>query len=261
MKKIRFAQISDTHFDCSGASSFVSKVSQEFSTQQRLQDLLTSLPSLDFILLTGDLVHEGEAEDYAAYRRIFDTYVPATPLFCTMGNHDRRSEFAQGFLGIDRVDSAYLYAKTYEDLRIICLDSAFDYGTDGYISPEQTAWLKQELSTPYGRGTILLTHHPLVGETASVIAKTTPGFESIIQNSDIIGFFNGHIHSSGYAYYLGRPHIASESMSFGIDFSDGEAIYTSRTGYNLCTLAGQQISVATKMIPSHFTELQRKRMS
>ena len=260
MRKIRFAHISDTHFDCKGASQFVRTLSKEYSTKQKLIDLLISLPPLDFILLTGDLVHEGEAEDYSEYRQIFDTYAPATPLFCAMGNHDKRPQFARGFLGVDMDNSPYLYSRTYGDLRIICLDSAFEYGVDGYISPDQTKWLEEQLSVPYGRGTIILSHHPFISEAAGVSAKVNQDFERIVRNSDIIGFFNGHIHTSCYSFYLNKPHITAESMSFGIDMANGEAIYSNRTGYSLCCVEGREISVASRTIPSHFTELQRKRL-
>lgn len=259
MEKLQFAHISDTHFDCNGASQFVKTVSKEYATKQQLIDLLVSLPPLDFILLTGDLVHEGEVEDYSEYRQIFDTYAPATPLFCTMGNHDKRPQFAKGFLGLDMDNRPYLYSETYADLRVICLDSAFDYGIEGYISPEQMKWLEEKLSSPYGRGTIVLSHHPFISEALGVSAKVNQDFAKIIKNSDVIGFFNGHIHTSCYAYYLNKPHITAESMSFGIDMTNDEAIYSNRTGYNLCFVEGKEISVATKIIPSHFTELQRKR--
>ncbi len=260
MEKLRFAHISDTHFDCAGASPFVKALSKEYSTKQKLIDLLVSLPSLDFILLTGDLVHEGEAEDYSEYRQIFDTYAPSTPLFCTLGNHDQRPQFAKGFLGMDMDNRPYLYSQTHKDLRVVCLDSAFDYGTDGHISSSQIEWLEEALNVPYGRGTIVLSHHPLISETAGLAAKVNQDFGKVVKNSDIIGFFNGHIHTSRYSFYLNKPHVTAESMSFGIDMADGEAVYSNRTGYNLCFIEGKEISVASRVISSHFVELQRKKL-
>lgn len=258
MKVIRFAHISDTHFDCGGASAFVRTVSREYSTKQRLAETLAGLPELDFILLTGDLVHEGETGDYEEFRRIFDSHVPCTPIFCAMGNHDRRREFAEGFLRAEAIDAPYLYSSTYADLRIICLDSAFDFGSQGYISPSQTEWLEAELSKPFGRGTIVLSHHPFVSAVAGVSAEVNSDFIRVIENSDVIGFFNGHIHSSCYSYYLGRPHITAESMSFGIDMTADEAVYSNRTGFSLGCITGTEISIATKILPCHFVELQRK---
>jgi 3',5'-cyclic AMP phosphodiesterase CpdA len=102
--------------------------------------------------------------------------------------------------------------RTYGDLRIICLDSAFEHGVDGYISPDQTKWLEEELSVPYGRGTIVLSYHPLISEAAGVSAKVNRDCERTVKNSDIIGFFNGHIHTSCYSFYLNKPHITAESI-------------------------------------------------
>ena len=258
VRAIKFAHLSDTHFDCNGASEFVRKLSREHSTRQRLVDVLAKLSELDFILLTGDLVHEGEVEDYRAFRRIFDTYAPSTPIFCTAGNHDKRPEFRKGFLGENATNAPYLYSNTYADLRVICLDSAFDYGIRGYISPRQTEWLGEELSRPYGRGTIVLSHHPIVCAAAGMSAEIDQDFARIVSNSDVIGFFNGHTHSGCYSYYLGRPHITAESMSFGIEMTASEAVYSSRTGFSVGSIVGTDISVATKIVPAHFIQLQRK---
>lgn len=257
MYEYKFAHFSDTHWEGNDAEQFISDLGRH-EVKERLAKTLAGLESLDFILLTGDIVHEGTAKDYRDLRYVFDTHAPGVPLFCSMGNHDRRQAFGKGFLGENFSDEPYLYVKHFKDLRLVCLDSAYDYGKRGYISAFQRDWLRQVLSVPYGCGTILLTHHPFISLDLPALAEVDEEFLQAIRGSDIIGFFNGHIHSNAHILYEGRPHITAESMAFGIERIGDDVVYSTRTGYNLCYVKDKKIDVATKIVPAHFAQLRRR---
>lgn len=98
-----FAHISDTHLDCPGSSDFLKRLHRE--VRDPLENLTCCLQELAarkvaFVLHTGDMVHEGDAGDYAILRRLFDKYLPGVPVIAAMGNHDHRAAFREGFLEI-----------------------------------------------------------------------------------------------------------------------------------------------------------------
>ena len=75
MEILHFAHISDTHLTCGGSSPFMQRVAREVrDLWDNLKDCLCQLQgkALDFVLLTGDLVHEGEEEDYKALKRLLE---------------------------------------------------------------------------------------------------------------------------------------------------------------------------------------------
>lgn len=258
MKTIKFAHFSDTHYVCDNASDFIKKIYANYNTKENFIRELKKLPPVDFVLLTGDIVHDGNAGDYRAFKELLLDYLPEVPVFTSLGNHDFRPHFYQGFLGIDKGNEPYLSVDHFEDLRIVTLDSAYDYGMEGLISPSQVEWLASALKEPYGRGTFILTHHPFLAPLQKAATKYAPGFVEVIENSDVIGFFNGHIHQNNYSHFLNIPHITSESMCFGITMEKEWSIYTNRTGYSICTLEDKNIGVAVKTQGQYFTELQRK---
>lgn len=132
METLHFAHISDTHLTCGGSSPFVQRVAREVRDPwDNLKDCLCQLQgkALDFVLLTGDLVHEGEEEDYKALKRLLEEKLPGVPLCCAMGNHDHRLAFRRGFLGENTEDAGpYLAYTQVKGLGIITLDSPTSMG-------------------------------------------------------------------------------------------------------------------------------------
>ena len=140
-----FAHISDTHLDCPGSSDFIKRLHRE--VRDPLENLTCCLQELAarkvaFVLHTGDMVHEGDAGDYAILRRLFDKYLPGVPVIAAMGNHDHRAAFREGFLGIPSPgDEDFTQEVVLDGLRILVLDSAKS-GLIGSVSDAQVDWLE-----------------------------------------------------------------------------------------------------------------------
>lgn len=191
---------------------------------------------IDFVLITGDLVHEGAKEDYDLFKSIWQDYLPDTPYFFCRGNHDRRDVFADGMGVATNEQNDYIALNEFKGLRIISLDTAQDLHHEGKISIQQMEQLKDWLSVPAEKGTLLLLHHPLAWEEAGIATETPAGFTEIIANSDILGIFVGHIHQGTTASYGGKNQYMTEAISFGVDEFSDESVFTDRTGYNSCSL-------------------------
>ena len=161
MRPLRFAHISDTHLVCAGSSEWMFQVQREVRDPRRnLERCLEQVAQWqpDMAPLTGDLVHEGQAEDYAALRQLLDRALPGVPLACALGNHDRRGPFRQGFLGRSARGGALSGLAAGGWLGISLLDTPYLHGIQGSLPPTQLDFMEQAL---HGHGPgIVLMHHP-----------------------------------------------------------------------------------------------------
>lgn len=118
-------------------------------------------PRPDLVLLTGDLVDSGGAEEYANLRRLLAPL--AMPCYLIPGNHDDRRALREIF-----PDHAYLhehsdfiqYVISGYPLRIVMLDT-LDPGNDaGLMDEPRLAWLEARLAEARTQPTIVVMHHP-----------------------------------------------------------------------------------------------------
>lgn len=258
---MRFLHLSDSHFrENYQTNDFTATMfSKTQNPRLALEQLLQNLPLMDydFVLLTGDLVHEGEISDYQALRKMLDHYLPTTPYFFCRGNHDRRAVFFEG-MGVEANDSQeYLNCTEIRGLRIISLDSAQDDHHEGKISDSQLAQLEKWLAKPAEKGTILLVHHPLAWEDPAIATKLPTGFEEVIAKSDIIGIFVGHIHQASSGEFAGKKQIMAEALSFGVDEFPDYSLFTDRTGYTSCSLKEGKLYTYQYLLSPQQSELGR----
>ena len=126
MSRLHFAQISDTHIRKDYSSGllhdmFDSLISPDEKLIQTLQELKKE--QLDFIVITGDLVHEGNEADYQHFQNILNSAELAVPVLLALGNHDRKRAFCQVFHK-ELKNGRYFYFHQIREWKIIVLDSA-----------------------------------------------------------------------------------------------------------------------------------------
>lgn len=264
MKKLCFAHVSDTHLVCAGSSEFLHQVrAQVRDPRDTLEQCLLLLARWqpDFVLLTGDLIHEGEAQDYANLRGLFDRHLPGVPLAVALGNHDHRGAFRQGFLGQPGGNTGpYLASTQVGGLGIISLDTPYERGMEGTLPPEQMDFLRRALEEPAPRGHILLMHHPVIGLEGWGLMAPTKEFEALVTRGDVKAIFTGHLHRNFCGQYLGIPHFTTGSLAFGIDMEFQEATYTDQACFALCSLEeGGFFGAHQKTIAPARRVLKRKR--
>ena len=112
METFQIAHLSDTHirreYDAGGVMGRI------FSgIENPAEGLKTALGQInaagaDAIVLTGDLVHEGESGDYRFLKEILERFAPGIPVLPVLGNHDLKREFYRGWLGEEN-DAPYYY--------------------------------------------------------------------------------------------------------------------------------------------------------
>ncbi len=190
-----FAQITDLHIGFEPSNPFE-------ANQRRLDDVLALLVAMDprpaFVLATGDLVEGGSVEDYQRLRRSFDPL--PFPVYCCLGNHDKRGPFAEIFPETPTFGGAVQYAIDDPALRILLLDTMSEDRHGGDFDDALADWLDAEL-TASPQPTVLAMHHP---PTPSGIDWLTTGTDepwvvrlrTVVEKhrATVVGIIAGHYH-------------------------------------------------------------------
>ena len=101
MNRITIAHLSDIHHNPGDTSQLSTLLKEkQLFVEKHLEICLRVLAERqpDLVAVTGDLTHEGSADAYRYLREQFDRFLPGTPVLCSMGNHDIRRAFREGFL-------------------------------------------------------------------------------------------------------------------------------------------------------------------
>ena len=165
MKQLSFIQLSDTHLRSHYNNDPLEIV---FNGLKNPADNLAAVlqnidyEEIDFIAITGDLVHDGSAEDYKNLKSLVEGNVPGGfPVYYCLGNHDDKKSFYKGFYRIENKSASLDYVEEMNGYRLIFLDTSVDDMHEGYLSDAQLDWLEETLKENSEAGSLLFMHHPL----------------------------------------------------------------------------------------------------
>lgn len=205
----------------------------------------------DLIVLTGDLVHEGDARDYLFLREMVERGADGIPVIPVLGNHDNKRAFREGYLGLTGsacTDEPYHAVYEWDGWRFVVIDTAKEGQGDGFVSEDEASWLRSVLAERAQRGTVLLGHHPFESQQGWFTTTLPDGFLEMLQGSDIIAYLCGHAH-----YNEARPlghmlQATTESFDYGVETWSDEVVYTEARGYNTCWLEARHGDLPGKAI-------------
>jgi Icc protein len=246
---ITFVQISDTHFLADdGEVMGVRPVAQLARVLARIAVLPTP-PR--FVLHTGDLIHDSGVAGYAHLRQALAPL--GVPLVTTLGNHDDRAAFRQGFLEeLDSEERRYYGVHAFDGLRVIALDSLVPGAIGGALGAEQLAWLADTLATPAPRGTIIALHHPvaLAGFTYLVdgLLRDAPTLAAALASHPILGVLAGHCHAPSTTAFAGTTVVTAPAVACQFAPDTPEAIISPASGFNLCEVRDGALLVTPIMV-------------
>lgn len=251
MVDLKFLHLSDIHY-LSNYGGELDKWGVDYDPTPIWTDLLKSYDyrDLDFIVITGDIIHDGELEDYRSFKEVLEGMIPQNmPVYYCMGNHDNRACFTEIFHN-QRSRALYKHVQYVKDYRLIFMDTSRAGLHDGVIGQEQEDWLFDILSEDYGKGSLIFHHHPLEISWISGMERTEMSQDYIqrLNETDVIGIFTGHLHQARQVN-LGRlPQSTASSLVFGINRIGGELWNTNRLGYSEVEMIGKMVDVYTEMI-------------
>lgn len=171
------AQLTDPHISSPQALVY-GRVDTAAYLRAAIDRLHALVPRPDLVLVTGDLVDNGTADEYLHLRRLLAEL--QIPVFLTIGNHDNREVFLEVFGDLDYLQPATQfvnYAVDTSALRLLALDTYAAGKPYGELAPETLTWVQQELAEHPTRTTLIFMHHP--------------PFESGIWWMDAIGLHGG----------------------------------------------------------------------
>jgi 3',5'-cyclic-AMP phosphodiesterase len=153
-------QISDLHIKVPGALSY-GVVDAAAYLRRCIAQVLAQKQRPDIVVITGDLVDFGRADEYA---HLADLLQPLTmPVYLLPGNHDDRDTLRVSFPGheyLHQMGEFIQYAVDAGPLRLLALDSVISGQSGGELCARRLAWLDDRLCQAPGTPTVILMHHP-----------------------------------------------------------------------------------------------------
>lgn len=211
------AQLTDTHIKTAGRQAY-----GRVDTSAMLADAVEALrrldPQPDLLVITGDLVDLGSAEEYACLRAILAPL--SQPLLVVPGNHDEREALRNAF-----ADGGYLpasgflhYAVDDYPLRIVGLDTLIPGQGGGELCAERLDWLARTLAERPAAPTLILMHHPPfvtgIGHMDRIGLQGRQAFAALLaRHPQVQRVLCGHLHRTIHAVVGGRSVLTSPSTA------------------------------------------------
>lgn len=207
------AQLTDPHICRGGELAFGDVDTLGFLRRavRKLNDL-----AVDLVLVTGDLVERGEAEEYPVVRAELDRLrAPYLPL---PGNHDGPDFWPVFADRLPEAEPGLGAVHQTGGVRIVLLDSSVPGEPGGAVSPEREEWLRGVLEP----GAILAMHHPPI-ETgiARMDAIGLAGVErlaGVLEGATPRVILCGHLHRSIHGTLRGVPVRVAPSCAHAVAF-------------------------------------------
>lgn len=118
-------------------------------------------PRPDLVLLTGDVVEEGTAEEYAVAAEMLAGI--GLPLLVIPGNHDEREAFRACFAAhahLPATGPLHFVVGDHGPVRIVALDVTVPGEHHGDFDNAAAVWLEATLAAEPERPTLLMMHQP-----------------------------------------------------------------------------------------------------
>jgi 3',5'-cyclic-AMP phosphodiesterase len=153
------AHLTDTHITRPGQLAY-GAVDTASCLERAVLALGRLAPAPDLVVVTGDLVDLGEAEEYELLRALLAPL--AMPVFAIPGNHDKRESMRAAFAAAGYLPREGFLHYVVEDwpLRLVALDTLVPGEVGGNLCEERLRWLDDALGAAPGRPTVVMMHHP-----------------------------------------------------------------------------------------------------
>lgn len=183
------------------------------------------------IVITGDITHYGDVASYRFAKGEIDRLV--APKTILIGNHDRRSIFAEVFDDVPL--DAFGFVQSVVDIggwRLISLDTLNGPPYEdsdvhhGILCSRRIAWFEHSLKTADGRQVIVFMHHPphevgFRGMDAIRLGNDTAFYRVVEQHRCVRHIVCGHIHRTisgsvrGIGFSIFKSPVHQQPMDFG----------------------------------------------
>lgn len=192
-------QVSDLHVAAPGELSY-GRVDCAALLERAVKAILRLPQRPDVLLVTGDLVQNGRAAEYANLRALLAPL--ELPMYFVPGNHDDREAMRAAF-----PEHAWLrqrppfiqYAVDKWPVRIVALDTLIPGKPGGRLCAERLAWLDATLAARPDAPTLVMLHHPpfdtLIAHMDRIGLEGREALEHVIaRHAQVERVLCGHVH-------------------------------------------------------------------
>ena len=263
-EKAKFAVITDTHMALYGEDGMKMGASSTKIVESTVE-ALNKIDDLDFVMVTGDLLLDGEPWNLDLMKAYLDEL--RAPYYVIAGNHDfapakQAKPDKPPYVGVSkstviwtfqghgyRGPDAWWGADPMPGLHLIGLDSNVPTHWGGHIASSESRWLDKELSANRNKVNVVICHHNFVAwckddefggkfdkfqvDNAAEIRKI---FEKYAPSVQLV--LTGHRH-------IGLRHKKVN----GINYIVHPAAVSYPNQYTLYTLTPTKVRYETKWIP------------
>lgn len=226
--------ISDIHYRSAyqNTNPYEEMLSHMDSSLERLKAVITdvmAVSSIDLIVVSGDICDEGSADDYALLKKYFDSL--SVPVLVTLGNHDIRSAFYEGWL-CEMKDEPYLSVMKKEGISWISFDNSLHGKANGYVDEKRLTWLKKQMSE--NDRCVVIMHHQFPDLPGIPGMEGGEKIRKVLKDYKPLAVLNGHTHWIKDEVLDGIPYFTAPSISFrAINETDGSVIFSQSSGYRI----------------------------
>lgn len=188
-----------------------------------LREALGHLHSLDYkpdlLIITGDLVDEGQPAEYAMLRDLLSA--ADMPCYLMPGNHDHREQLCAALPAHSYLPSSgpmNFCIDSHDPVRIVSLDATVPGKHHGRADSASLEWLRATLAADRQRPTLLLLHHPPFVSGIPYLDQyrlfDTDELAAIVQAApNIEAVLCGHVHRSMARRWAGTVVLACPSTT------------------------------------------------
>jgi 3',5'-cyclic-AMP phosphodiesterase len=208
------AQLTDLHIKSERRKAY-GVVDTSAMLEVAVAHLLRVHSEVDCVLLTGDLVDHGTADDYSLLRELLGPLLDrfGSDVYLIPGNHDERAALAQAFpehthLAKNQEHLHYTVSLAPNDgLRLVALDTVVPGQSHGELCDERLHWIEECLCEHHAPTLIAMHHPPFASGIAhmdKISLRNPERFEAIVKrHSHIKRIVCGHLHRSVHTVFGG----------------------------------------------------------
>ncbi|WP_039994603.1 metallophosphoesterase [Gordonia otitidis] len=201
------AHISDLHFN--GTRCNRNRI------ESTLNYINARAAGINALLITGDVADEGSPSEYREASLVIDSPLP---ILITEGNHDDRTAFNAGILGVES-SAPINSSRLIDGVLFVVADSSIPDRNDGYLDDETLAWMSAEIAAHGPETPVFVAfHHPPVTLEMPFMDSIRQTGEQrlaalVVEHPNIVAFLCGHAHTPAVTRFANRPLCVAPGVS------------------------------------------------
>lgn len=202
---MKFIHLTDTHVIGGGRTLYGANPARRLA--RAVDSINAEHGDAEFVVVTGDLTHWGDAGAYAAFAAEIGRL--AMPVHLMMGNHDERDAFTEAFPEAPRDENGFVQSAFNTGRgRMLLLDTKAPGTHAGAFCAARRAWLRDQLDG-FDGPVFLFMHHPPfdigIHGMDTIKLEEPEAFHDVIApyKARIRHLFFGHAHRATFGNWRG----------------------------------------------------------